>query len=99
MSYRVEYKTVSRYCRSKQESRIRLILLTLGCSVLFLALTVNCWPEGNELLKRLWEQLHWEETRLALETMAGNLEQGLSAREAVTAFCRQLMEMGLQYAA
>ncbi len=96
MSYRVEYETVSNKCTEEPKNH-RLILLTILCAALFLVLTWHFWPEGKTVLERLAAGTYWEETKVSLEAMALQLKQGVSPGEAVTAFCRELMEKGIPY--
>ena len=71
----------------------RLGLMTAGCFLAFVV-GVRCfWPAGAERLGRMF--LPGEGTVAALEQMAEDLQAGEPLGDAVTAFCRQVVEDAL----
>lgn len=96
LSYRVEYgKPSQKYERKK--SAIRIGVLTVCFAAVFGFLTLKFWPEGAQVLDRLFSTEEWAVARQALETMALQLRAGLPVGEAVTTFCREIVSEGLAY--
>lgn len=97
MGYRIDYGV-----RTKDSRRVypgKTVLLSLLFFGLFLAGVYRYWPEGTAVLHRLISADSWKLTANALETMAEQLRDGQPLTHAVTAFCREIVHYGLEYAA
>ena len=99
MGYRVDYPSFSAIPQQKKGSFLRRAALTLGTAALFLTAVNSFSPEGAEILERLFQPDRWLLTRSALETMAARLKCGEPLTDAVTAFCRELVQYGMAYGA
>ena len=99
MGYRVDYPSFSAIPEQKKGSFLRRAALTLGTAALFLTAVNSFSPEGAEILDRLFQPDRWLLTRSALESMVSRLQCGEPLTDAVTAFCRELVQHGMAYGA
>ncbi len=70
----------------------RLWVMALACFLLFLVLTNHFWPQRANNLRHLLIPGDPEVTTQAFETMIHSLCAGEEISEAVTAFCREILE-------
>jgi len=91
MGYRIEYQSV-RKLRGIQKRRSAVLAVTGLCFLAFLLCVEIFWPEGHALLRELLFSGNASVTAAAMEDLAGNLGSGISVRESVFLFCRQIME-------
>ena len=99
MGYRVVYEDA--YCPDNQErpNFVRTLILAAVFAVILLAGIKRYWPEGTEVLMAIRSRGPWTYGRNALETLADALRDGTPLSEAVTAFCRSIVNYGIEYAA
>lgn len=97
MGYRIDYGVHMK--KSPRVYPVNTVLLSLLLFGLLLAGVYRHWPEGTAVLQRLFSQDQWKLTGDALETMAEQLRDGQPLTQAVTAFCREIVHYGLEYAA
>ena len=91
MIYRIEYDPFTPPVRRERLS-LRLPLLTGLFFVLFLLTVKALWPAGQETLSRLLLPLRAaEETREAFTAFLSDLQEGQTFRDALTAFCQQII--------
>lgn len=99
MGYRVMYGELGRdLCKGKIRPG-RTMIMTVAVCMLFLSAACRLWPEGAAVMDRLEEFQGFQEVHCAMEHFAMEIRNGVNLREAVTAFCRNVVNMGLQYAA
>lgn len=91
MGYRIDYQPV-RKLRGLEKRHHTVAAMTGLCFLLFLFGVEILWPEGWALLQQVVFSGDTSVTAAAMENLAGNLENGLSVREAITGFCRQILE-------
>ena len=97
MSYRVVYGPMPRE-KSGRKGIFRLQMMTAVC-LLMLSLGIRtAWPEGREVLRHYLIPGTETVTQEAFGDMIEGLQAGQSVREAVTAFCRQIVQHELREA-
>ena len=74
-------------------SSLRLRVMTAGCMLLFAALVRLAWPAGRAVLGEVL--LPRAETAAAFSELVDQVSGGDPLGEAVTAFCRSVVESGL----
>ena len=94
MGYRIVYgpETGGRQIADKPRIRLRVmtgIMLLIGCGAVRIF-----WPEGTELLRRFLVPGEPTLTEQAFGTLVADLRMGEAFSEAVTAFCRTVVEQG-----
>lgn len=99
MGYRVVYGNDRQYSVSGGIRVGRAVVLSIVAGTMFLSAAYRYWPDCARVMDRLLRYEGWSETREALEMMAVQLRSGTGLREAVTAFCRDIVSVGLTYAA
>lgn len=99
MGYRVVYgqEHIAPACEGIRAGRTVLMSAFMG--VLFLGAVRRFWPEGTAVLDMLAGADGFGEVHRALERLALEIQAGTGLREAVTAFCRDVVSVGLAYAA
>ena len=95
LSYQVTYVSTETDFGHKQGAGIRLVMLSVSFLLIFGLLTVKWWPEGREVLENLANSNPWALYRGSLDCLANQIRQGMPVGEAVTAFCRDLVALGL----
>lgn len=90
MSYRISYgpKTPKRYYRPK----LRKMPLILSAAVLCSMFIINiCFPAQTQAIKH--KLLPWTtpESKAAISTMLNDIQEGASYEDAITAFCREIL--------
>lgn len=99
MGYCITYDSAKKYGKKTRSSKIRVFLITAFMLVLFLFCVKLYWPEGARALEVLSQSLRWQHGSAMLEVLAGDLQSGVPLKEAVTAFCREIVRHGMEYAA
>lgn len=90
MGYRIVYGK-DPVCRTAVETG-RLRVMTAAAMLLFVVLVRCAWPEGREILQ---EVLIPEDRMVAaFSDMVAQVDNGNGIGEAVTAFCRTVVEHG-----
>lgn len=91
MTYRIEYAPFTPPVRRARLS-LRLPFLTCLFFALFLLAVKTLWPAGQEALTRLLlPLLTTEDTWEALSVFLTDLQEGQNFRDALTAFCQQII--------
>lgn len=98
MGYRVVYGTGKPDAGASGIRSGRTLLLTLGTGVLFLYAVSKLWPTGYVVLQRLASFPGLHQIHGYLDTLVMELQCGTSLGQAVTAFCRDVVQMGMTYA-
>lgn len=91
MGYRVEYVTVKKV-RGLENRVSRLATLTAIFLLLFLFLAGSLWPEGEEVIKRLFFPGDPAVTAAALEKLTGELQAGADVTGSLRNFCLQILK-------
>lgn len=92
MSYRIVYGEEP-LCYRRNQLRLRNVArYTLVCIVLFAVLTVGFWPSGRDALLEAILPGDAAVTRQAIVNMAENLKSGEAIGDAVTVFCREIVD-------
>lgn len=92
MSYRIVYGPMPKVKSTAEGNLFRFQLLTAVFLMLF-ALVVKCfWPQGMAVLQSVLIPGEVGATEVAFFEMLTNLKNGDAMAEAVTAFCRQVIE-------
>lgn len=92
MGYRIEYDSGKRQYEVRRVCPWRLPLMAAGAFAVFLLLTSLLWPEGIEAMKELLIPGDNTVTLRALEEMAEDLKAGASISDAVTVFCKEILQ-------
>lgn len=90
MGYRIVYGEDPFY--KKPESHFRLRLMTAAFALVFVLLVRCCWPQGTRLLRKA---LLPGTQEAAFSRMAQEIRAGEPVGEAVTAFCRSVVQDAL----
>ena len=92
MSYRIVYGPEIKPVQNQGASTTRLRTLTAALLLSF-ALTVKLlWPEGTEMLREILIPTDLTVTEQAFQSMMEDLSMGEDLGEAITVFCRQIIE-------
>lgn len=94
MAYRIVYGPEIKAPRRFENRQLRRQILTAAFALLFVLLVRQLWPEGMTVLRELLLPGEPAITEQAFSDMIGNLHDGSPVGEAVTAFCRQIIENG-----
>ena len=86
MSYRIVYGPEKEMCATRKHRQPWIALGILA--VMFLGVQLAGF---GEVLRRWLMPGDAEITEAALETLAENLQQGVNLRQAVTAFCKEIL--------
>ena len=73
--------------------------MTMGVMAVLFSLTVKFWPEGKQVLDKLTAFHGLRQIQQQLELMVLALRSGPSLGQTVTAFCRDVIQMGMDHAA
>lgn len=99
MAYRVQYGNGVTYSETTRIRLGRTILMTMGIMTVLFSLTVRFWPEGKQVLDKLTAFPGIQQIQQNLEILVLDLRSGASLSQTVTAFCRDVIQMGMDYAA
>ena len=94
MAYRVVYGPMPEV--PKRRGTLRVRTLTAVCLLLFCFGVRLAWPEGQALLRRIVLPGEMTVTQVAFGDMLEHLKQGYTLGDAVTVFCRQVVQDGLR---
>lgn len=73
--------------------------MTIGVMAVLFSLTAKFWPEGKQVLDKLTAFHGLRQIQQHLEIMVLDLRSGASLGQTVTAFCRDVIQMGMDHAA
>lgn len=90
MAYSIRYGVQRQEILSRRH-RDRFGLMVMGFLVLFLLGVQLFWEEGAQVIRQLVFPLQ-EQAVAALENMAQSIRDGATVPDAVTAFCREVIE-------
>lgn len=93
MSYRIVYGAAVPQKRTGGGRILRLQMMTAVFLLLFTLFVSLTWPAGTAKLREYLLPADGN-TQTALQEFVSGLEEGESAREALTAFCRQMIADG-----
>ena len=96
MSYKIVYGPMPDVPKVRKGGTLRLRMLTAVFLLLFVFLVGQAWPEGREVLRRCLIPGEPTVTEALFADMLSEIRAGEPVEEAVTAFCRELMEYGIQ---
>ena len=99
MAYRVQYGNEDTYSETNKIRLGRTFLISICVLATVLFLTAEFWPEGSIVLGKLTAFRGLKQIRQQLEIMALDLRSGTSLGTAVSVFCREVVQMGMDYAA
>ena len=94
MSYRIEYGPAVpvKYQPKKRPSHLRM--LTALFILLFALAVGELWPDGHNVLRKIFLPGTPSVTEAAFSAMVGDLTNGVELEEAMLAFCRQIIDHG-----
>lgn len=92
MAYRIDYGAESRREFLGSQSGLSFRVLTAALLVAFSLVVTKTWPEGRERLQQALLPGEPSRTEQAFTAMAERISQGEPVGEAVTAFCREVLE-------
>ena len=95
MAYRVVYGPMPK-AAPKGRSLPRVRVLTAAWLLVFSLGVRQLWPEGREVLRQLLLPGEQTAAQTAFDGMLEELRAGETLGEAVTAFCRQIVQDELQ---
>ena len=96
MSYRIVYGPMPPVREARRSGPLRFQVLTALFLLLFVLLVRQAWPEGTQTLRRFLIPGEPTVTEEAFSGMIGEIRAGEPVGDAVTAFCRQIMEHGIR---
>lgn len=91
MAYRIEYDTKVGKYEIRQNPPTGFPVLLAAVLVLFLAVTFLFWEDGAAVLKDVLIPGDDAVTILALQTMTEELKSGVPVRDALAAFCSDVI--------
>lgn len=98
MGYRVVYGQMPRVEKRRSGRPLRLQALTAVFLLVFTLTVRQAWPEGQKVLRQFLIPGEPTVTEEAFRDMLEDIQQGESIGDAVTAFCTQIVEYGIQEA-
>lgn len=94
MAYRIDYGPPMEI-RSPKDSKAQRLRIMTAISLMLFVLGVRwLWPEGRQNLKQILLPEYASHTQVAFQEMIGMMQQGESTADAVTTFCREVIEYG-----
>lgn len=96
MGYRIVYGPMPKVPKVNNHKPLRLQAMTAMFALLFVLTVRQAWPEGTELLREFLLPGESNVTESAFSEMIVNLQEGQPLGDAFTAFCRQIVEDGIQ---
>lgn len=94
MAYSIDYSTSGAEKVEIPPERRFLWGWTALFSALLLVLLWNFWPEGREVIRNLLIPGDPEVTSQAAAGLIADLQNGSAPRDALTAFCREILQGG-----
>ena len=99
MGYRVEYGKDDVFSPQNEIQLYRVLLISIGIAWGLCLLTYRFWPQGATVLDRLRSFHGMGELEVYWEILAEDIRSGVNLKQAVTAFCREVIQAGMTYAA
>lgn len=93
MAYRIDYAPASPRRKTGAGRLLRWQTLTAVFLLVFTLLVSRTWPEGTETLRHYLLPAD-STSQAAFQELAADLGEGQSLGDALTAFCRQIIEDG-----
>ncbi len=94
MSYRIDYHPEEQRKQTPAGFRVSRFTMTMGCFAVFLVLVHLFWQEGAALLRQLLIPGDPDVTLAAADVLADSLSRGANPGEAITVFCRRILDHG-----
>lgn len=94
MGYRIEYGPTEEKMRKSSGMVRRLQVLTAAFLLLFILLVRQAWPEGTAKLREFLLPGEPSVTQAAFGDLLTDIREGSPFREALTAFCQQVIDNG-----
>ena len=94
MSYRIEYGCAIPAKFRHPTWGIQLQVLTAVCMILFSLMVGRFWPQGRQVLREYLLPGEPTVTEQAFSGLVQDLSSGMGLEEAVTVFCRQIIDHG-----
>ena len=94
MGYKIVYGDGPKSVYDKNVTGNRLRILTAACFLAFCLLVRLVWPEGVAVLRDVMLPGEETVTELAFESMLDNLRSGEPVGDALTVFCREVIQNG-----
>ena len=94
MSYRIEYGTAVPLRFQKRRVKGHVRSLTALCLLLFALAVGELWPDGRQVLQRVFLPGEPSVTEQAFSSMVSGLTAGVPLEDAVVAFCQQIIDYG-----
>lgn len=88
MGYRIEYPSFGSVPCIRKTGIPRMVVMMFG---VFLLIVSVFWQEGRNLLLGLLFSGNLDSTLAALETLSAQLGEGVPLADAVTVFCREIL--------
>ena len=92
MGYQIRYGDTQASSGGQRPRLSRIIGLSLSFLLVFVLLSWSFWPEGRAVLRDVLVPGDPDVTLHGLETLARELREGESLSDAVTAFCREVID-------
>ena len=92
MSYRIVYGPERKAVKERDLSSLRFRSLIAGFLLLFALIVKLLWPEGTEVLREVMIPADLNATEQAFQCMMEDLRSGENLGDAITVFCRQIIE-------
>ena len=73
--------------------------MTMGVMAVLFSMTAKFWPEGKQVLDKLTAFHGLQQIQQHLEIMVLDLRSGATLGQTVAAFCRDVIQLGMDYAA
>ena len=99
LGYRVIYGTDAAYLDGSRIRAGRTVMMTLAAGFVFFSMVYRFWPEGEMVLEKLTSFPGFREIHRCLNVLVMELQCGTSLDQAVTAFCRDVVQLGMANAA
>ena len=99
MGYRVEYEKKVTFSDVSGIRIGRTLLMTLGIGVLFLTTVYKFWPDGARVMEKIAAFDGLRQIHGCLEMFALELQCGTGFDDALSAFCRDVVALGIRNAA
>ena len=94
MAYRIVYGPMPKATSPGRQISLRISMMTVVFLLLFVLLVKQTWPEGTDMLRSVLLPGEPGKTETAVQTLLEDMRNGEPVGDAVTAFCRQIIENG-----
>ena len=96
LSYRIVYGPMPDVPKAGKKGNVRLRVLTALFLLLFVLAVRQAWPEGSAVLRRCLIPGEPTATEEMFHGMVSDIRSGETLGQAVTAFCKELVEYGIR---